>query len=188
MFYQLVIDAIANDCYIYLLSDHNIVDVLKFKNEKNLSTNLMTQVDVLFKRHKFDYTLISKIYWVYGPGKFSSSRIVSVFAKTLKTISHNLSILVLDKFLYLANNNKSLVVLESDANKYFICFVENGSHVNKPMLIDKSQLDQILNIPNQDYEIIFDNDNFNNVLNVIDRFQLVDEDYTLEYFKPVISC
>ena len=184
MFYQLVIDAIADQCYIYLLSNNSIIDVVRFKNEKNLSTNLSKIIHDLFEKYKINYTVLSKIYWVYGPGKFSSCRIVSIFAKTLKSISYNLEILTIDKFAYLATNNKCLVILESDANKYFIGFVNDGKLISEPKLVTVEMLEQIKSIPNNEYELIYDNDNFSNVLNVLNRFKEVNEDYKLPYFKP----
>ncbi len=184
MFYQLVIDAIGEICYIYLLFEFKILDTLEFLNEKNLSINLMDKVKYLFEKHNIDYKVISNIFWVYGPGKFSSARIVSTFVKTIKLVSPNMQLHTIDKFEYLAKDNKNLVILKSDAKKYFICFTNLGKKISDPILVDEQKINEIVNIPNQEYELVFDNDNKDNLINALSRFKIIDENYELEYFKP----
>lgn len=182
--FKILLDVIQEECFIYLIKNKKIFDKISFINQQNLSNHLPLYINSLLTSNKITIEDIKCIFWVYGPGKFSSCRIVSIFIKTIKLVKPDIKIYTIDKFSYLGWNDKSLVILKSDGDKYFVANVKNHELSNEPILIKENELKSF--IEKQDKKnIIYDFNNEQLIIDSLIAFKEVDENFELKYFKPV---
>ncbi len=182
--FDVLFDVIQEECIIYLLKNKKILDKFLFTNKQDLSNHLPHYLDTLLLRNKITIKDIESIFWIYGPGKFSSCRIISVFVKIIKLFNQDIKIYTIDKFSYLGWKDQSIVILKSDGNKYFVAEVKKHLLSSKPILINESELKSFIKKQNKN-NIIYDLSNEQLIIDSLPSFKEVNENFELKYFKPV---
>ncbi|MGL4950542.1 MAG: hypothetical protein ACRC4M_01725, partial [Mycoplasma sp.] len=171
----------SSHTYLHLIQNKDsILESTIHINNNDLSHSLADYIKTLLKKHNIEGSQLNDIYLVYGPGKFSAMRISSVVAKTLSFLFKS-KLYILDRFDYYSLDD-CICILKSDGGKSFLYEFKNGSKVKEPVLINDIDIKEFV-ASNKSQIFVYENDNASLVLNKLNRFKEVNDEFTLEYLK-----
>lgn len=149
----LFIDTCNSRLVLSLIVNDNILDILYFETNKNMTEIFNDQVDLFLKKNKFDKKNINKIYVLNGPGSFVGIKVGIVFANLFGKLN-NSEIYTLDTCSFQKTSEKQISIIDAKSKLYYCKF-----DFQEISLLSIEEINQIAK--NKKYEVLNNSNNYN---------------------------
>lgn len=180
--YGLLIDAVLDYLNIAIIKNDIVIDFYETLLTKNFTDIFNDSINKLLEKNKLKHNEIAKVYVINGPGSFTSTKLVCLYANTFKFVNPNVDLFTLNTLKWHIKNNSDILAIDAKTNLFYISL----KTFKKPFLISLDELKKLeTRLPICFYS-------FENKLNVFENWKLHKNEFQLEkyirplYIKPAI--
>lgn len=180
--YSLLIDGCLDYLELALIENQKIVNFKVINVNKNLTNILNSFIENFLNENNLQWIDIESLYIINGPGSFTSIKLISLFANTIKFVYSNIKLYSLNTLSWFTTSKKELVFVDAKSNLYYFSFYG----LKQPLIIFG---DEIVKIKTEYRKYIY---NFDNKKTILEKWEFNKNNFQLNdfirplYLKPAV--
>lgn len=136
--YQILIDGCLDYLEIGILENRKIIYSKITKLNKNFTYIFNNEIESILKSLNIKNNDIESIYLINGPGSFTSTKLISLFANTFKFVYNHLKIYELNSLEWMITKDMEIACIDAKSGLFFL-----GVKNKFPVLVRQSDVKKI---------------------------------------------